>query len=143
MDDGPPTPPAHDGMAAFRSGRKIRLVRNHEVRGAGTAFGPADLAYDPAAGGGNTIVEFDPRNPGAVHSWAVPSGTSTNCAGGATPWQTWLTCEETLEVLGQPHGYVYEVPSWTPGFTASTPLRASGASCTRPWSSSRRPASST
>ncbi len=126
MDDGLLTPPSHDGMASFKTGRKIRLVRNHEVRGAGTAFGPADLAYDTGAGGGNTIVEFDPHNPEDVHSWGVMSGTTTNCAGGPTPWRSWLTCEETVEVLGQPHGYIYEVPSGSDGFIASTPLKSFG-----------------
>src|SRR6476660_2968576 len=32
MSDGRRTPAAHDGMAAFQNGRKIHLVRNHEVR---------------------------------------------------------------------------------------------------------------
>jgi uncharacterized protein len=111
MSDGRPTPPAHDGMAAFQHGRKIHLVRNHEVRGLGVAFGPVDQAYDALAGGGCTITVFDPRHPRAIESYAVLSGTSTNCAGGATPRGSWITCEETLEVLGQPHGFVFEVPS--------------------------------
>jgi hypothetical protein len=47
MSNGRPTPPAHDGMAAF-PGRKgiIRIVRNHEVDGHEDAFGPG--AYDPS-----------------------------------------------------------------------------------------------
>jgi secreted PhoX family phosphatase len=111
MSDGRPTPPAHDGMAAFQHGRKIHLVRNHEVRGPGVAFGPLGQAYDALAGGGNTLTVFDPRHPTAIESYAVLSGTSTNCAGGPSPQGSWLTCEETLEVLGQPHGFVFEVPS--------------------------------
>src|SRR5688500_682768 len=63
MADGRLTPPAHDGMACFKDGRKWRLVRNHEVRNPGPAFGPLDLAYDELAPGGNTIVVFDPRDP--------------------------------------------------------------------------------
>ena len=126
MADGLPTPPAHDGMAAFRWGRKIRLVRNHEVRGASPAFGGGGTAYDPDAGGGNTIVEFDPRNPSQPRTWGVLAGTSTNCAGGATPWQTWLTCEETVEVLGKPHGYVFEVPARAEGFQQATPIPSMG-----------------
>jgi secreted PhoX family phosphatase len=109
MSDGRVTPPAHDGMAAFKSGRKIRLVRNHEVRGAAPAFGPAELAYDTGAGGGNTIIEFDPHRPDRPRIFGALSGTSTNCAGGLTPWGSWLTCEETTEVLGKPHGYVGRV----------------------------------
>jgi secreted PhoX family phosphatase len=126
MSDGLPTPASHDGMAAFPWGRKIRLVRNHEVRGPGTAFGPADLAYDAGAGGGNTVIEFDPRNPGAPRSWGVLSGTSTNCAGGLTPWLSWLTCEETTETLGKPHGYVFEAPAWANGFRPATPIPSMG-----------------
>lgn len=126
MADGIATPPAHDGMAAFRWGRKIRLVRNHEVRGASPSFGGPDHAYDANAGGGNTIIEFDPRRPDRSRSWGVLTGTSTNCAGGATPWQSWLTCEETTETLDRPHGYVFEVPAWADGFRAATPITSMG-----------------
>ena len=31
MSDGHPTPPAHDGMAAFAADGMIRLLRNHEI----------------------------------------------------------------------------------------------------------------
>jgi hypothetical protein len=126
MSDGLATPPSHDGMAAFRWGRKIRLVRNHEVRGAAPAFGPTDLAYDTGAGGGNTLIEFDPQRPIRSRAFGVLSGTSTNCAGGRTPWDSWLTCEETVEVLGKPHGYVFEVPAGAERFAKATPIRSMG-----------------
>jgi uncharacterized protein len=126
MRDGLPTPPSHDGMAAFAHRRKIRLVRNHEVRGAAPAFGPSGLSYDLSSGGGNTITEFDPRDPGNIVAWGVLSGTNTNCSGGPTPWGSWLTCEETVEVQGQPHGFVYESPSSSEGFVQATPLTQFG-----------------
>jgi hypothetical protein len=31
-----------------------------------------------------------------VKSWVSISGTTINCAGGATPWDSWITCEETV-----------------------------------------------
>lgn len=124
MSDGTPTPGSHDGMAAFRIGDRVHLVRNHE-RGRGTPFAGPALTYDGAAGGGTTTLVFDPDAGLLVDSWASLAGTIRNCAGGPTPAGTWLTCEETTDVVaGTRHGYVFEVPA--DGVGSPVPLRAMG-----------------
>jgi secreted PhoX family phosphatase len=129
MEGGVKTPPMHDGMAAFAAGPdRLRLVRNHEVRRDTGAFAPGD-AYDPAAGGGTTTLEFDTKAGRLVSTRASLVGTFYNCAGGPTPWGSWLTCEETTVSAGEgrltkPHGFIFEVPSAGPG--RPVPLEAMG-----------------
>jgi secreted PhoX family phosphatase len=129
MDDGRRIPPLHDGMAAFagENGRVV-LIRNHEV-GAGPAFGGP--AYDERAGGGTTTTIFDPVAERVISTRPSLSGTIRNCAGGPTPWGTWLSCEESVAGPGDrenplplQHGYVFEVPR--DGVSNATPIKAMG-----------------
>jgi secreted PhoX family phosphatase len=142
MTDGHATPRAHDGMAAFHVKNQLRLVRNHEVNTpvgkAGAAIGPN--AYDPFAGGGTTTLVIDTNTRELVKDFVSLSGTLINCAGGRTPWNTWISCEETLlgpdrfkNDSGQDqggfakhHGYCFEVAAAADGPVDPIPLKAMG-----------------
>jgi len=140
LADGRPTPQRHDGMSVVRADeRGLYLIRNHEIWDDGGSVGDAAMSYDPAASGGTTTLHIDPASGALISAWLSIAGTFGNCAGGRTPWGTWLTCEETVMSPGNPvstssgarrtnltkdHGYVFEV---TPaGVRDPQPLRAMG-----------------
>jgi uncharacterized protein len=132
MWDGNRTPQALDGMGAFGAGLgRTRLVRNHENRdGARPPIGGAERAYDPVGGGGNTTMEIGIGHGGVpylVQDFVSLNGTIVNCAGGETPWGSWISCEETTETReGVPHGYNFEIPARANGPVDPVPLKAMG-----------------
>lgn len=119
LEDGSLTPTDMDGMGAFATAGGTTLVYNHEISGAEQPLVPRlpGLTYDPKSGGGTTNLELGPQGE-RVREYVSVAGTENNCAGGVTPWGTWLTCEESERRAGTAsngsvrdldHGYVFEV----------------------------------
>ncbi len=144
LTDGRPTPRLHDGMATFKVGHELRIVRNHEISGGkvprpGSAIG-AGNHYDETAGGGTTTLVVDRKTRQIVRDFVSLSGTLVNCAGGPTPWGSWISCEETtigsairtsaagVKTGGfpKPHGYCFEVFASANNNLPAVPLKAMG-----------------
>jgi len=156
MSDGLRVPGAHDGMATFAGDDgHVIIVCNHEldfnyrtesaVRDRYPSFPKDHLEkfYDDGRGispglGGTTTTVYDPASQKVERQFLSLGGTELNCAGGPTPWGSWLSCEECFEdasekhfgryrqVRAQNHGYVFEVPARAGGIVEAAPIRAMG-----------------
>src|SRR5690606_38698881 len=136
MDDGLLLPGSADGMGAFKGKKnKTIVVRNHEISPDSlelSGYGKknellsslkSEQFYDfgrgvlPALGGTTTFV-YNEKTGELEKQFMSLAGTIRNCAGGVTPWNSWLTCEESTVKTGaydgraeKDHGYVFEVPA--------------------------------
>ena len=148
MSDGLVAAGDFDGMGCFtREDGKIVLVRNHELypdEVEKSAFGidesgleliDRDRIHDwtpdghPHLGGTSHVI-LDPDTLEVTEQYLSLAGTANNCAGGVTPWGSWVSCEET-EINagpygGKEHGYNFEVPASATGLVEPVPLKAMG-----------------
>lgn len=142
LTNGDLVPAEHDGMAAFPGPAGLTvLVRNHELEPGEKPPVTAgnSSVYDRLGTGGTTTLWVDSERR-LVRSFVSLAGTFRNCAGGPTPWGSWLSAEECTYAPGsldpvlhdqrpdvtERHGYMFEVDAHAEGPVESVPIRAMG-----------------
>lgn len=134
MSNNSMVPGGHDGMAAFAGPRGTTiLVRNHELSPtSGTKVSDLNApVYDPLCKGGTTTLVIG-NDRKLIRHFPSIQGTYRNCAGGMTPWGSWITSEENTSTpaedpaVSKPHGYNFEVPANATGAVNPVPLKAMG-----------------
>lgn len=149
MSDGFLTPGKADGMATFTGKKgKVIIIRNHELSVENLPESPygednrllsrldKSLLYDFGRGqkpslGGTTTLVYDEKSQKIEKHFLSLAGTNRNCAGGKTPWNSWISCEEDIHIKGEisekDHGFNFEVPaSEKIQLLQPLPLRAMG-----------------
>lgn len=139
MNDGGTVPNKADGMGCFALGKnELALVRNHELIPTDPPGGPIARGFGTRNGeivpGGTTHIILDAETLSVKRQFRSLGGTIRNCSGGITPWNSWLTCEESPTGPGQRfgdglernHGWVFEVPAAATGLIEAEPLTALG-----------------
>lgn len=144
MSDGLKVPDRADGMGCLPLDEdRVVLVRNHELSPPkpgqdNTSYSDKiklDFAYDinsqkqPLPGGTSNLI-YNLRTKRLENQFMSLIGTIRNCSGGITPWNTWLTCEESVlkasDEISQDHGYVFEVPASATSLVEAKPIKEMG-----------------
>ena len=139
MSDGGSVPDKADGMGCFALGNnELALIRNHELVPGDLPGGPISSGFGTRDGdfvpGGTTHTILDVGTLDVKRQFRSLGGTIRNCSGGITPWNSWLTCEESVTGPGQRfgdgltknHGWVFDVPASATGLVEAEPLTALG-----------------